>query len=923
MSRRLLTNRERILFLLSQQEFDPEEDYLAPYHLSQDGIAEALDMRKNNVSRELSGLKEKGLVEEKKARVKGFDRRRKVYLLSRKGKESRNNLLKDLQKKGLKIEDTKGEKHDATIEEAVKRLREEGKEVKTFHVAEWMRKKDVLNIEAFSVPSRLYEVHGKEKKDKKESTEVLIHTPKRKEIYGREEEIRKLKEKLGEKEPPFIVIEGIAGIGKTALGRKLLEVLRGERDLFWYSFKKWEDASNLYDELKGFLERSTGRKLDPRASLGQIAKTVVNGLKDSRAVLFLDDCEKMPKELRPFLEMMLREKKRGTDISMVLMTREELGFYDVRDEMEEHIFRLKLDPLEKENVKEMVSIENKKNSTIDVDEIYEKTKGHPLYLELFERYPGEESKMKDFLEREIYSDLSKDGKRLLQRLSIFWGPVKREVLLDKGDPEVLMDLKKNHLVKENENREIATHEILKDFFYENTALEERRELHDFAAERLIERGDKKDHRQIEIFYHLGKAGKAEKALNMMEDLIQEISGLPEKFRGKILDCFPENELTKKQKGRYYSLMGDIYSESEDWEKAVNFYNEAIERAGDTERLREKLGDAQMELQRWDETIETHKRNLARYKEKDDLEGEFREYLSLGTVYRKRKKFEKAEEFYEKAGSLIENLSDVNRAEAILYNNLGMLYFSKKDYSESEKMFKKALDKEGEKSIIHENLSSLYREMREMDRSLDHLNKAIEAHKRSEDQRDVIELLIKRADHFLKSEDLEAAVEDLQEALELEKKRTSKFWILGGKQPSKLKSRIYKKMAEAYREKGDMERCISNDLKAMEEYEGLDDKEKWTREGLVYSFDLVDAGKLKKALRVLDEVESELKTLGNQEGITAARLERARILKRKGEYRKAKKTLEKLIENAEKRGDERAVEEGEKILQKISKKTGGV
>jgi len=921
----MLTNRERILFLLAKQDFDPDEDYLAPYYLSQDGIAEALEMRKNNVSRELSKLKDEGLVEEYNARVKGFDRRRKVYLLSKKGNDLKNELTKDLQKKELTIENTKGEKYDCTIEEGLYKLREKGngREVKTFHVVEWMRKKDVLNLETFSIPSRLYKISEKEKKDERETTEVLIHTPKRKKIYGRKEEISKLNKKLQEKKPPFIIIEGIAGIGKTALGRKLLDELRGERDLFWYSFIEWEDAIYFYEELKGFLEKSAEKKLDPEDSPGQIAKTVLKGLKDSRAVLFLDDCEKMPSELLPFLEMMLSGKKKGAHPSMVLMSREKLGFYDVRDEMEGHVFNLELGPLKKDYVKEMISVEDEKNRKIDIEEVYEKTKGHPLYLELFERYPGKESKMKEFLEREIYSHLGKAEKRLIQRLSVFWGPVKREVLLDKGDAEVLMKLKKNKLVRENENEEIVAHDILKDFFYSNAALGEKRELHEFAAERLIAVEGKKNHYKLEILYHLEKAEKAERSLDMMQNMIRVISGLPEELRETILDGFPEQKLTEKQKARYYSIKGDIYLNIEEWKKALNCFKKALERAKKTEkeRLREKLGDAQMELQRWDETIETHKRNLSLYKKKDDPEGKFREYLSLGTIYRKREEYDKAEEYYEKAGVLLEDLNYPDRAKAILYNNLGMLYLSKNNYVKSEKMFKKALAKGGEKGIIYENLSDLYEETGKKDRCLDHLSLAIESHKEAKNQREAIELLIKKADILLNSLNLEEAIEDLNEALVMEKKRTKRFWLFRGKQTSRFKPKIYKNMARINREKGNMRRCMSYDLKAMEEYERLDDKEKWTKQALIYVFDLVDSGKLNEALKVLNKVENRLNKMGDQKGITAARLEKARLLKRKGEYKKAKSILKELIKNVKKRGDKKAVEEGEKILQNISKKTG--
>lgn len=918
LSRRLLTNRERIVFLLSRRGYDPDRDYIAPYHLSQDGIAKALEMRKNNVSRELSDLKEKELVEERKARVKGFDRRRKVYLLAEKGKEVKKDLEDELRDKTVTVETKEGERSDATIKEALEILDEDGKDAEPFHVEEWMRKKDVLNVDTFSVPSRLYE-GAEARSGEKDHAEVLTHIPQRMEIYGREEEIEELEKRLEEKRPPFLVIEGIAGIGKTVLGRKILDGLRGERDLFWYSFHRWEDLSTFYEKVNEFLKRSAGKEHDLEGSAAQIAKELVDGLEGSRAVLFFDDCENMPSELDPFLEMMMREKRRGTGMGAVFMTRESLGFYDVRDEMQEHIFRVKLGPIKKRHAMKMLDAAEKKED-IDIDEVYEKTKGHPLYLELFRNTLDKESRMKDFLEKEIYSNLTEEEKKLIQRLSIFWRPVKKGLILDENDAEVLIALKKDNLVRETENGRVDTHEILKDFFYDNTSLKKKRELHEFAAQRLKEtyRRDieEEKHVALEVLYHLGKARRTERALEMMKDLSREISDLPRRLREEILESIPEKGLSKVQLGKYYSIKGDIYLNSKRWEKAVKCYNKAIESSERTESLRERLGKAQMELKRWDQTLETHKKNMKRYKEKDDLEGEIREHLSLGTVYRKKEDFEYARKHYEKARSLMRSLDRVEEVQPILYNNLGMLYLSMKDYSKSEEMFKKALSSGGEKSIVHENLSRLYEEMGEIERCLDHLDKAVDLKKSRGDDREMIELLVKRSDHYRKLKNFEKTIDDLQKALTLEEKRNSKFWIFGGENASGLKAKVHEKMAEVYREKGEMERCLSHRDEAIQQYERLNDNQNQIRQKLLKGFDLSDEGELEKALEVLSEVETVSENLNNQEGVTAARLEKARISKKKGEYAEAKRSLRKLIKDAEERADEKAVQEAGRILESL-------
>ncbi|MBS3817320.1 MAG: tetratricopeptide repeat protein [Candidatus Thermoplasmatota archaeon] len=907
LSKRLLTNRERILLLLSQYEYDPEEDYMAVPQLSQDGISEALDMRKNNVSRELSKLKEEGLVKERIARVKGFDRRRKIYILTEEGKSAKDSILEELKEKELEKE---GEKTFETIEEAVKKLNDRRTEekVRPFHIEERMRKKDVLNLDDFSIPPQLL---GEEREEK---IEILRHAPAKKKIFGRSEEMDRLTEKIEQENPPHIVIEGIAGIGKTALGRELLENIRDKRDTLWYNFHPWEDVSSFVEVLNEFCEKSQNEKIDVEASVPEITRELIDITGDSRPVFFLDNCEEMPSKLRPFFEVLMREKKRGKKFSAVMMTRIALGFYEVREELRGNLFRLKLGPLAKEGIREMLGEEE-----ISIDEILDKTGGHPLHVELYEKYGGESVQMNDFIEKEIYSELEKEEKKLLQRLSVFWEPVKKDIVLDKGGTERLIKLKNDNLVEETAEGKIELHNILKDFFYENTSVEEKKELHGLAAERLKDIDNQK---KLEILYHLEMAEKALEALEMLGELVPELSQLSGSFREKILDAFPEGELSEEEKGTYHAITADIHFNSKEWEGAVKSYEKAIERKEETARLEEKLAETQMKLERWEDTIQTHKKALSQYREKDDKEGEFRENLSLGTVYRKKGELEKAENFYEKAGSLVEDLEDREEGVAILANNMGMLQISKKNYKKAEDLFKDALKKGGEKPIIYENLSLLFEKVGDLDETVSYLKKAIDRHKRREDHREVIDLLMKCSQYDLKRNEFDSGVENLKEALRLEDELTERSQFLKKREKvSRSKAKIHDKLAQAFREKGNWKRCLTHRKQAIKNYEELDDQEEVAKEKLSYAFDLSDKGDKKRALKILKEVEEASRSLSIHSGITAAHLEKARIYEEKGDYRKAEEILKESIKEGKKRDDERAIEVGEELLKDISNKMG--
>ncbi len=908
MTKRLLTNRERILYLLSRYDYDPDEDYVADHHLSQDGISDFLDMRKNNVSRELSDLKEEGLVEEKKARVEGFDRRRKIYVLTEKGRKAKTELEAELKKKEIKMQTKREGNTLVSVKEAVERLNEKsgtGEKIEPLHIAEWMRKRDVLDPDEFTPPSQA---------SKEESTEVLKQVPAKKEIYGRSEEIDTLVEKLETEDPPIIILEGMAGMGKTALGGKLLDEIRGEIDALWYSFHRWEDKSSFVEVLNDFCVKSCGEKIDPGLSLPEIARKFLESVGSSKSVFFFDDCEKLPSDIKPFLEILLREKREGKKFTAILMTRETLGFYEVRDELRDDIFKLELEPLEKEGIKRMLDIDESQ-----ADEVYEKTKGHPLYLELYEKHPTASSKMREFLEKEVYSALDEEEREMLQHLSVFWDPVKKDMVVEKGDFDKLMGLKKENILKETDEGKVDLHSILKEFFYEHTSLERKKELHTLAAERL--RKIENEDRDLEILYHLEKAGEVGDALEKMEGLASRISQLDESFRDEIFEAFPEDELTEEKERRYLILRGDIHSKCEEWEKAAKFYKKAKRRKEDR-GLEEKLADTKMRLEKWEDTIESHNRALSRYKKKEDTEGQFREYLSLGMVYRKKGEYDKAETFYEKAESLIDELEEEREAKVSLYNNLGMLYLSRNEYKKAEKVLKKALKKGGKDAILHENLSIVFEKIGDLDKALDHLNKSIDINMDEENYRDVVELLMRASDILVNKNKFDSAIAKLREALRFERKMSGSSWIFGGRKKfSEREISIHKKLAEVFRNKGEWKNCIDHRKKVIEMYDKIEDVERASREKLKYAFDLSDHGKSKEALNVLKEVEEELERLGIEAGITAARLERARIYRTKGEYSKGESLLEELIEKAKSRDDVKAVEAGEKILREIRDKMG--
>ncbi len=885
----LLTHRERILLLLKKVDY--QEEYIAPYFLCQDGISDALDMLKNNVSRELSTLKDEALVKEELSRVKDMDRRRKIYFLTDQGQKAAQDLERELEREEISIQEKTRKK--ITIGGAVELLEKDHPDITPFDIEEWMRKKEVLDPEEFE-PAL---IEGQEK----EKVEMVMNAPVKGEFYGRDEEKDKIISSLKEEVPPIITITGIAGIGKSSLGTMVMEEL--DRDILWYSFHPWDGVESFVELLSDFCVRGGLDSLDTDAPLPKVTNRFIQRISDLRPVLFFDDCEKMPEELKVFFEIVLEQKKTGEELALILMGRKKMDFYDVRDVMEDHVQELELGALDIEAVEKIVGDRE------EAENVYDITEGHPLYVELSSRYKGETSHMNEFIEKEIYSELEEKEKEIMRRLSVFWDPVEKETVLEEGESDLLLDLKDRDLVTETREGKVTIHSILKDFFYEHMSIEEKQELHRKAAERMKGEG-------LEELRHLEKSGDWKKSLEKMEELVPLIGSLNEHVRREIIEDMPE--IPEEKSPEFYEVLGDIYLESEDWEKALQRYERAVQSGKDTTAIREKLGEAQMKMERWKETIESHESALERYREKGDQESMIREYLSLGTVYRKKGDLDEAERYYERVKDKLEEKRSTE-VEPTLYNNMAMLSLTRNELDKAKELFEKALDRGGERPIIYENLSLLYERKGDLGSSLDNLEKAVESNLEKDRKSDAVELLIESADLQVEMGYEERAAEDLKRAIEIEEDRRSGFF--GKDEMTSLEVKAHDRLADVLKGK-DQKGCLNHRMKSVKGYSDLKEDEKSYRARLKYAFDLHDSGRPEKALEELKDLKETLKEENMIGGVNACEFEEARIYRETGDYERAKDLLEKLKKRAGERDDEHAKKNAEDMLDSILKKMGG-
>lgn len=90
-----------VLYLRGKEVWVSDEGLVfASADLTQDGIAKALGIGRNNVPRLIRPLVEEGYVKEWKARINGYTHRRKVYTLTPKGIQLAKEIEKALREEG-------------------------------------------------------------------------------------------------------------------------------------------------------------------------------------------------------------------------------------------------------------------------------------------------------------------------------------------------------------------------------------------------------------------------------------------------------------------------------------------------------------------------------------------------------------------------------------------------------------------------------------------------------------------------------------------------------------------------------------------------------------------------------------------------------------------------------------------------------
>ena len=553
---------------------------------------------------------------------------------------------------------------------------------------------------------------------------ISMDLPRTKGFIGRRNELRGL---LSSLDKNVIIIEGIAGIGKTYIAARFAEELKDEYIVYWYeNLSEVSTLSSVMNKLSIFLKDNGKPKLSNSIEhFGYDNEVLITLLKEelnsNNFTIFFDDYHKAEKELNPLLKQLVSI----TSSKIIIITRQEPEFYNVVDERENRVVKILINAWDFIHTKMMLGARGLEATDDTLEKIHDRLHGHPQYLNLFcilagrstaekllEKIPTARKDAHYYLEQEVYNSLTSDEKLLLQTIAVFRIAETVDAfdnLCTFNDLNATLDnLIHKFLVNEIGINTYSVHDIIKDYSLSDVRRKRTlRSYHKSAAEYYLSLDDDPEH-ILEAAYHFDAAGMKEKSaeviLNNSNNLIAK--GFWKKIEDQLQNAINSFQrktqpLTIQLVARANLMIGDLYFEKEDYDLA----------------LRHAI------------------KSLMSFKKIKDITGIFNSNSLIVTIYINKKEIKLAKQYNEKCLEIAESQKNEIQ-KAIAMGNVGhflheqnKLDASLDKYTQSLKIF------EHENNISNiattfSNISKLYMKMENREKSYEYIKKAMELYKKT-------------------------------------------------------------------------------------------------------------------------------------------------------------------------------------------------
>ena len=459
--------KERILLhLFDHNRF--ADAYEAPLEVTQTGIAEAVGTRDSHLAQYLKPLLSDGEMLERKSKIKEGPRRRKVYLLSVKGRHRVSSQRSFLLKETVPFR-----KADGEIEEtALSRIYHEERRGSTLlQLLQELQSTGLITTVAEEAQTAAV-------------VDFSHEAPNVERFYGRARELGEVLRSL--EQFPLVVVTGLAGIGKSSLGSRVCEELRGKRSLFWRRVRPWDSAMDLASRMAAFLKAHGRMRLQTYLAgsgakeLSVIEDNLRSDLKGVVSVLVFDDVHTATEDAARFLSILLEAIKGQEGVSALLLTRTTPTFYSRQDvSVEGFVVEYLLKGLDRDSSESLLRDAGIPDPLIG--NIIDASGNSPLFLRILARSSQEGvprqhwRTLASYIAEEIDPSLNEEERNCLRIASLYQVPVAAQGLLlgKTGGMSTVIGLQRKALLDELDTGEVLLHDFLRDYFLKGTPLGRR------------------------------------------------------------------------------------------------------------------------------------------------------------------------------------------------------------------------------------------------------------------------------------------------------------------------------------------------------------------------------------------------------------------------------------------------------------------
>jgi len=915
MPRLVLSQNERLLLHLAELDrFRDEPD--VPLAASQEGIAEKLGTQVVNASRALASLESEGLVFDRLAHVRGAPKRRRAYFLTENGRAAALAIKTDIGKRGVVIEHA-GKTQELSIEDAVRRLTSLlGRTVGFFEVVELGREFDTILSSALADSSQA----------RVSAREFVVRShgrPKVEAFFGRERELKLLEDSMDGKDAAVILLWGMPGIGKSTLASRLFEGLSGRRSLFWYSFREWDTENSLLVALVDFLsavgKSNTSTAFRNGAPLAELYLPLVHDLSDPGLVLFIDDVQKQAEDFSGVLQILVEAARSSGNSRAVLVSRTVPKSFS---RTAPGNLSIELTGLDRDSAWKFAQSLNAKDSVRLVEESH----GHPLLLNLMARGGIAQAKgdVVSFIEREVYSALSQDERRILGLLSVYRHPVPIGALR-AADYGVVAELRQKALVMEQEDG-IWTHDLLREFFSSHVASDEESRLHRDAGE-FCERQEGIEW-SLEALYHWVQAGEWARAGQIATVHAVELAKEFPQETLALLSKVHINRLVERERAELLFIRGQISESLGMHETALVDLESSLSLLGEADSAKKALvlgalASLQSRVERWSDSLAAHQKALRIYERSNDKEGQAREWMNIGGVHRKKGEHAKAREAYEKA-LLVSSKAEDRPSQAACLNNLAMLDWDQGRLGDAELRLKESAklahavkDNDGEAYGL-ENLAGLLRAEGKLSEAASVFLESAEAFRRSGEVGEFKRLVSVSAEtlgmlgRYVQGADL------CERTFARTDLRRSRGLFQRSPRYDAGDVALVSTLVELLRAAGDLRRARKELVRYEAVVDSIGDVVLRARERLMLGILQEDSGDLDGAMESLSEAEEMLRGFGNYEGLIAVHMRGGTVEEKRGNYEAAAEQYEIAAGLADRLEDKAALRMAQDSLESVGR-----